>query len=252
MFQRFPYLRQALSRIPSRAISSLYLEGPSGDVFRMRSDGDAVVLIRRIEFDHLLVSLAMDAGARTIAPAPVEQARQDSSAVTLTTRDGRMFRAPMVIAADGVNSVVARRLGLNPGWPTGQIALDMMEETPTTALRSADPETLWVFYGYGGAEGYAYVFPKPDHVNVGIGYLLSYFRERVEEHPYALQRRFVVATLASRAQAAQVDDERRHRRVVALYRERGGADADGVGFERNRHADGLARLNCDWQAGAGE
>jgi len=191
VFQRFPYLRQALSRIPSRAISSLYLEGPSGDVFRVRSDGDAVVLIRRIEFDHLLVSLAMDAGARTIAPAPVVQARQDSSAVTLTTRDGRTFRAPMVIAADGVNSVVARRLGLNPGWPTGQIALDMMEETPTTALRSADPETLWVFYGYGGAEGYAYVFPKPDHVNVGIGYLLSYFRERVEEHPYALQRRFV-------------------------------------------------------------
>jgi geranylgeranyl reductase family protein len=191
VFGRFPYVRDALGRIPSRAVSSLYLEGPSGGVFRMRSQGDAVVLIRRIEFDHLLASLAIEEGATVIAPAAVTQARQDDEGVTLTTRDGRVFRAPMVIAADGVNSVVARRLGLNPGWPAGRIALDMMEETPTSALRSADPETLWVFYGYGGAEGYAYVFPKLDHVNVGIGYLLSYFRARVDEHPYALQRRFV-------------------------------------------------------------
>ena len=27
-------------------------------------------------------------------------------------------------------------------------------------------------------EGYAYVFPKRDHVNVGIGYVLSHYRER--------------------------------------------------------------------------
>ena len=50
--------------------------------------------------------------------------------VTLRTRDGRELRAPMVIAADGVNSVIARRLGMNPGWPPAQLALDMMEETP--------------------------------------------------------------------------------------------------------------------------
>jgi geranylgeranyl reductase family protein len=191
VFVRFPYLQDALASIPHLPVSSLYLEGPSGDVFRMQSNGPAVVLIRRIEFDHLLVRLAVAAGARVLAPAAVAQAQQDVEGVSLKLRDGRRLRAPMVIAADGVNSVVARRLGLNSGWPAGQVALDMMEETPTATLRSADPETLWVFYGYGGAEGYAYVFPKLDHVNVGIGYLLSYFRERVDEHPYALQRRFV-------------------------------------------------------------
>jgi len=67
----------------------------------------------------------------------------------------------------------------------------MMEETPVASLRTSEPETLWVFYGYGGAHGYAYVFPKREHVNVGIGYLLSYFRASVDEPPYALQQRFV-------------------------------------------------------------
>src|SRR4051812_23066479 len=45
---RFPWLREPLARIPMHPVSSLYLEGPSGAVFRMQSDGPAVLLIRRI------------------------------------------------------------------------------------------------------------------------------------------------------------------------------------------------------------
>ena len=41
------------------------------------------------------------------------------------------------------------------------------------------------------SEGYAYVFPKAQHVNVGIGYVLEWFRAHVDEAPYDLQRRFV-------------------------------------------------------------
>src|SRR3954470_547099 len=51
---RFPWLARGLERIDSHAVSSLYLEGPSGAVFRMQSDGPAVVLIRRVEYDFML------------------------------------------------------------------------------------------------------------------------------------------------------------------------------------------------------
>ena len=78
----------------------------------------------------------------------------------------------------------------------------MMEETPRRQLRSIDPETLWVAYGYGGSEGYAYVFPKAQHVNVGIGYVLEWFRD-------ARRRRTV-------GFAAAV-----HRRAAATRRARG-------------------------------
>src|SRR5262245_52775530 len=188
---RFPWLPSALPRIPTHPVSSLYLEGPSGGVFRMQSNGPTVILIRRVEYDYLLASLAREAGAEIVAPAAIAQASEDAGGVTLRTRDGRVFRAPMVIAADGVNSVIARRLGLNPGWPRAKLALDMMEETPAGTLHAAEPGTLSVFYGYGGAHGYAYIFPKLAHVNVGIGYLLPYFKERADVAPYDLQRRFV-------------------------------------------------------------
>jgi len=188
---RFPWLSAALPQIPTHPVSSLYLEGPSGEIFRMQANGPVVILIRRVEFDTMLAQLAVRAGADLLAPAAIAQARQDADGVTLRTRDGRELRAPMVIAADGVNSVIARRLGMNPGWPAARLALDMMEETPVSALRAAEPDTLSVFYGYGGAHGYAYIFPKREHVNVGIGYVLPFFKERVDLTPYDLQRQFV-------------------------------------------------------------
>ena len=188
---RFPYLASALDRIPTHRISRLHLESPGGDSLLVRSPSPAALMIRRLEFDALLVRLALEAGVEMVEGAEVTQARTTDRGVELKTRAGERFTAPRVIAADGVYSVVARRLGINTGWRRTAVALDMMEETPSDVLASVDPDTLWVAYGYGGSEGYSYVFPKRDHVNVGIGYVLDYFRSNVGQSPYDLQSSFV-------------------------------------------------------------
>jgi flavin-dependent dehydrogenase len=202
VLRRFPYLEAQLSRIATHTVGRLYLEGPDGESTVIESDGPAALMIRRIEFDALLVSLACEAGARMVSGVDIVQAREEPDAVTLTARDGRVFRAPLVIAADGVYSVIARRLGLNSGWPASAVALDMMEETPRGDLRDVDPSTMWVSYGFNpegdaavkgksAPEGYAYIFPKRDHVNVGIGYVLSHYRQTIAKAPYDLQRALV-------------------------------------------------------------
>jgi len=211
--RRFPYLTAALTRIPTHTVRRLHLEGPDGRSVLIESDEDAAIMIRRVEFDQLLVSLAVEAGAELVTGADIAQVREADDRVELVARDGRRFEAAVLVAADGVHSTIARRLGLNRGWPAGAVALDMMEETPRTLLRDIDPSALWVSYGYdsgspsdtgsdpalarrgaGGAkaaEGYAYVFPKRDHVNIGVGYVLAHFRESIDEAPYDIQRRFV-------------------------------------------------------------
>ena len=198
LLKRFPYLPPLLHRIATQLIGRLYLEGPDGTSTIIESDEPAALMIRRVEFDALLVALAREAGAEIVSGVEIVHAAETDSGVTMRSRDGRTFTAPLVIAADGVHSVVARRLGINPGWPAASVALDMMEETDRSALRAVDPSTLWVAYGYtpggAGAEprgapaGYAYMFPKRDHVNIGVGYVLSHFRERVATPPYDLQR----------------------------------------------------------------
>jgi len=197
--RRFPYLANALPRIATHTLSRLYLETPDGTSAVIEADEPAAVTIRRVEFDALLTELAAAAGAEIVTGVDIAQAAQTADGVTLTSRDGRVFRAPLVIAADGVHSVVARRLGLNSGWPTQSVAIDMMEETPRALLRDVDPSALWVSYGDG--EGYKYIFPKRDHVNIGLGYVLDYFRREVDAAPYELQRAFV--------------DELRERGIVA-------------------------------------
>src|SRR5205807_1422181 len=107
------------------------------------SDGPAALMVRRVEFDELLVSLAVNAGAELVTGVDIVQARETTESVELVARDGRTFTSRVVIAADGVHSIVARRLGLNPGWPASSVALDMMEETPRSVLRDIDPSTLW-------------------------------------------------------------------------------------------------------------
>src|SRR5437588_529257 len=187
---RFPYLERELPRIVTHTLSRLHLEGPDGRSAVVRSDVPAALMIRRLEFDALLVSLAVDAGAELVTGADIVRASMADGPVLLVARDGRRFEADTLIAADGVHSVIARRLGLNPGWPASSVALDMMEETPRTVLRDLDPATLWVAYGYDGP-GYAYIFPKRDHANVGIGYLLSHYRAAIGSSPYELQRAFI-------------------------------------------------------------
>ncbi len=216
VLKRFPYLERELGRIATHRVARLHLEGARGESTIIESDEPAALMIRRVEFDELLVSLAVRAGAELVAGAEIVQASSSEAEVELVARDGRHFKAPVVIAADGVHSVIARRLGINPGWPASSIALDMMEETPRDVLRDRDPSALWVAYGYdpsrkgpGAAsndgprrapEGYAYIFPKRDHVNVGIGYVLAHYRKSIGTAPYELQRGLV--------------DHLRHRAVI--------------------------------------
>lgn len=127
---RFPYLQPGLRRITTHTVARLRLEGPDGHSTVIESDAPAALMIRRVEYDALLVSLAVEAGATLVPGVDVVQARQHAEGVELVARDGRRFEGAVVVAADGVNSVIARRLGLNPGWPASSVAIDMMEETP--------------------------------------------------------------------------------------------------------------------------
>jgi flavin-dependent dehydrogenase len=114
-----------------------------------------------------------------------------AAGVRVRTLDGRAFTAELVIGADGVNSVVARQAGLSEGFPDDALAIDTMEETPLSELSVADPDTMYVAYGYRGWPGYGYVFPKRQHVDAGVGFLLSFFKQALGGPPLDHHRRFL-------------------------------------------------------------
>ena len=188
---RFPWLEPVLAGVDVHRVNHLYLEGPEDASLALTTQDAAVLLIRRVQFDHALVRAAAAAGARVESNFEIAQVDTTPDSVTLRARDGRRCTAPFIVAADGVHSVIAKRTGVNARWPRTHLAIDMMEETPVATLRAERPDVLWVAYAYNGLDGYAYVFPKTAHVNVGIGCLLSHFDREIDAPPYALQERFV-------------------------------------------------------------
>src|SRR5438132_8242699 len=102
VLRRFPYLERELSRIPTHALARLYLEGPDGASTIVESKEPAALMIRRVEFDALLVSLAVEAGAELVTGADIVHAVERDDRVELRARDGREFSSPLVVAADGV------------------------------------------------------------------------------------------------------------------------------------------------------
>ena len=189
--KRFPDVEAAIPRISAHPIRRIYMEAPGGASVAVETEQPTILLVRRIEFDNLLMTMAREAGAEVAEGTDITRVSEREAGVRLEARDGRVFDAPIVIAADGVYSTVARRLGFNPGWPRDRVAIDMMEETPSGRLRAVDDGTLWVSFAPGSGHGYGYIFPKRDYVNVGVGYIVSSFKTSIREAPHAVHEAFV-------------------------------------------------------------
>lgn len=203
--RRFPWLDAVLAGIDVHPVATLHLESPDKSVLAIESPGPVGLLVRRVEFDHALVRAAQAAGARLHERFEITQVSADADGVTLQSRTGDRLRAPLVVAADGVHSVIAKRLGVNARWPTESLAIDMMEETPVETLRTPQPGVAWVSYAYQGLDGYAYIFPKTRHVNIGIGCLLSHFKGEMPGRPYEMQSKLVDSLVASGALEGRSD-----------------------------------------------
>lgn len=135
----------------------------------------------RAEFDKMLVDHAVAAGAQlfenTSVNAPIIDPRTDRI-IGVTAKDGREFRAPFVVAADGVSSRLALAMGIakRDDRPMG-VAVRAYATSPRGNGRYIES---WVelWDGTPGKSdllpGYGWAFPMGDGtINVGLGTLAS-------------------------------------------------------------------------------
>jgi geranylgeranyl reductase family protein len=122
-----------------------------------RAGGPLAYMTQRRRLDHFLVERAAEAGADFRDGVKVGDVRPDALTV-----DGAEVAARVVIAADGCNGTSARALGLSDEIVHG-VALEA--NYPYDA-RFAHTMLLEIAAVHGG---YGWIFPKGDHVNVGVG-----------------------------------------------------------------------------------
>lgn len=130
--------------------------------FSTRRARPIVSMVMRHRFDYLLTTAAQDAGAHLIAGTTVTAAKIGAQDVELQTTAGSL-RTELVVAADGVNSAIARHCGL-PELTEVIPALEVEMESAQFD-RFADAAR----FDFGVApRGYAWVFPKRAHLSVGV------------------------------------------------------------------------------------
>lgn len=134
--------------------------------FLCRREQPIISMVMRDAFDHRLVSAAIANGGVTLrAGERLQTVVSGLDHVRLTTDLGELH-ARFVIAADGVNSVVARQ--------TGRPALRNVVPALEAEVRYA-AEIMAPFFETGRFDfglvpaGYGWVFPKSGHLSIGVG-----------------------------------------------------------------------------------
>lgn len=136
-----------------------------GKTYLRRSDQPVMYTVMRESFDHSLVERAQRLGALLMDGQRVTQVQTCGDWVEISTADS-VFRSRLVVGADGAHSIVARELDMRRSIEyltaiESEIAVPEQELAKWKARVRLD---LGCVPG-----GYAWVFPKRDHLSVGAG-----------------------------------------------------------------------------------
>jgi geranylgeranyl reductase family protein len=172
LVRRFPELEDQLAPYVLKPIDTIHFYAPDFSSIRYTYDEPLVLMIRRHDFDAMLIERCKQAGVKVVTPARVVDVNIAEKHVDMCTSSGETFRAKAVIGADGVNSVVARSVGLRKKWQRHQLMSSVVAECPIEPQTFKAAETITILFGFRGL-GYGWLFPKGELLNVGIAGMLS-------------------------------------------------------------------------------
>jgi geranylgeranyl reductase family protein len=145
-----------------RLIDDLELYSPSGKRLYLKL-AEPFAIYSRLAFDASLRERARDAGATVFAEKVSVEPRADGKEDwTVRSKSGVKRCAPVLVAADGANSPIAKKLA-GP-LPPAEMEVAFGYRTPLP--KEGDAPTVVAFLP--GWAGYAWAFPRVDHISFGI------------------------------------------------------------------------------------
>lgn len=165
----YPHLLDAAGR----TVSEVEMFSPAGGRVRLRLR-DPFAIYSRTAFDSHLRERARAAGAQVFDErVSADFDRKEGEPWTVRTRDKKsVWRGRVLVAADGANSPAARRLA--GALPNREMEVAFGYRAPLP--RADDAPTVIAFLP--GWVGYAWAFPRLDHVSFGIATTQDAFDHR--------------------------------------------------------------------------
>ena len=154
-----------LSPMIERTINTVVFSYKMAQPVELHSEQPLVYMVRRNQFDNFLTEHAVRAGATLMDETKVESLDVSEVGATVRTNNGT-FTSSWLIGADGATGTVARALGLMQD----RILMPAVEEEVEVNDEVSDYWRDKMGLDLGSlAASYGWVFPKGDHLNVGVG-----------------------------------------------------------------------------------
>ncbi len=169
-----------ISPVVERVIYGMRFTVRSSHEFTRRSPRGLSYLTQRRRLDAFLVEKAVEAGTTFRQRAAVADIERHRTHVVVRTQD-ETFEGSTLVAADGANGPTAKMAGVNVGLTHG-IAFEG-NVTPSGEFPDRWEDVLGLDMGTIPG-GYGWIFPKADHLNIGIGgwkYIGPSLHDRLDE-----------------------------------------------------------------------
>jgi geranylgeranyl reductase family protein len=153
-------LRYSIEPVVRQTIHRVVLEKRDSSRVPVRNRKPICVMTVREELDAYCLAKTIEAGANFQRIAGIEAIAQGPGGVAITTQRG-VFEGRFLVGADGVHSQVRRMTSDDTGWFRKAFALE------ANVRRTGSNDDL-VFDFAPVMSGYGWVFPKGDHVNIGL------------------------------------------------------------------------------------
>lgn len=222
----WPHLLDAVGR----TIDELDMYSPSGKHLHMKLD-EPFAVYSRIAFDTFLRERARNAGAVVIADKVSGRGfkRVDDDWI-VKTQSGAEFTCQFLIGADGANSAIAKKLA-GP-LPPAEMEVAFGYRAPLP--ESNDAATVVAFLPKW--VGYAWAFPRIDHVSFGIATTQDAFDHEALDK---LLWEFMVSYYASYRMPSRRDSNRFKTAPMKIWKSAGAAN-DSVCAELRKSAERYA------------
>ncbi len=175
-------------------INGYSLVSPDGRFVPMNNNDELGYILERTVFDRMIAEKAAKAGATvmtSVEAVDLSPCGKGRRVVTLQTKDDTCkVEAELVIAADGVESMVARWAGLDTTCSLAD--METCAQATIAGIEIDHQRFHLQFTGEYAPGGYAWMFPKGEGVaNVGLGINGDFARERsASDYLSAYIRRF--------------------------------------------------------------
>jgi len=172
-----------ISSTIERKIYGVRIYSPGGSIIEQARPESTGLTVKRESFDSLLLHKAKEAGAQVIEGAKVKEVVEQPTSVVAKTDDAT-YKGRLLVGADGINSVVGRRTGINTSWRDDEVGLCIEASVPMDSSeisRIVDENSLIEIYFGPVLYGYAWAFPKRNEFSLGIGVRVSKMRNLKDE-----------------------------------------------------------------------